>query len=119
MNTTEKLTLIRARCTELLALAEKRTPGVWSEDAEQWRLMGLERTRQYGHDTGFACACAGNAEAGWRATIAAIDGLQGISRYESDGRICLDESPNGSAARVALANILNAWPDELLNPTNQ
>lgn len=92
MNTDEKLQAIRAKCEELLEIASKRTPGEWEnrthtkgigtkdieivgdivcEAPESW-----ERSMEYWPSNAiFIAACAGPAEAGWRATIAAIDWL--------------------------------------------
>jgi hypothetical protein len=96
MNTAEKLTAIRARCVELLAIAEKRTPGKWKIENQDsgietetfiacgddcitngWNLDGSDMD-----DFTFIASCAGPAEAGWRATIAAIDACQQI-KYTS------------------------------------
>ena len=88
MNTEEKLKRIKARCQELLALAEKRTPGAWTVSEFSATLVdtkkgghGIAGTRAENevteqdeeHNAAYIAACAGAAEAGWRATIAAID----------------------------------------------
>ena len=91
-----KLQKIRAKCQELLALAEKRTPGKWDADGE---------LKYMGDDGIFIAACAGPAEAGWRATIAAIDALN----------ICHESSDfDDMNAWSGLEAIIAAWPDELL-----
>lgn len=96
MNIIEKLNKIKAECERLLALAEKRTPGKWfSRNAgvrvvkeSEFKLAdvlidrsmtpamsrGLSGTSGF-DDAEFIAACAGPAESGWRATIAAIDGI--------------------------------------------
>ncbi len=90
MNTTENLKAIRAKCLELLEIAEKRTQGKW-DAFQRNEEIGTNYYRiafdcgTYGRDSdslhgycgeanaAFTAACAGPAEAGWRATIAAID----------------------------------------------
>lgn len=74
MTTTEKLQRIRARCVKLLALAEKRTPGKWFYYLEP-RLPITGECDVRPDDAAYIAACAGAAEAGWRATIAAIDSI--------------------------------------------
>jgi len=117
MTTTNRLALIRARCVELLAIAEKRTPGEWQfaniddymsmnaylihtgcepyiagDDIENVvALTLLQSPSVCGHQAGnwfedayYIAACAGAAEAAWKATISAIDVcLEGLC-YHSD-----------------------------------
>ena len=52
-------------------------------------------------------ACAGAAEAGWKATIAAIDYIG------CDAEIFDANTPRGDAARSQLAAIISAWKDQL------
>jgi hypothetical protein len=107
MNQQEHIQRIRARCVELLALAEKRTEGRW----EHWECataniyVGDHSIFANNYDDAiFIASCAGPAEAGWKATIAAIDlmfamhGLAGIDIYALD----------------ATGDIIAAWPEELL-----
>ena len=107
MTTTDRLARIRARCVELLELASKRTPGKWSGSYERiWHhqhLKGLADPSKrdgphalaetaWGHygDAAFIVACAGAAEAGWRATISAIDVcLEGLCYHEDMARTIL------------------------------
>lgn len=104
MNGIEKIQAIRAKCEELLAISAKRTQGEW--------IAGGRYDRDY-IDTGddafctmhisnaaFIAACAGPAEAGWRATIAAIDALQMIDEN------CDFED---FAALDAMLEIIKAW----------
>jgi hypothetical protein len=104
-----KLEKIKAKCRANLALAEKRTPGRWvfsqdygdgrtqvvhTDEDEPWFLV--EETHGAPHpkrNAAFIAACAGAAEAGWKATIAAIDSIQ---------------SPQGLDYRLCQA-ILDAW----------
>jgi len=103
MTTTEHLEKIKAKCTELLAIAEKRTAGRWSEDncATVCLTTGRRIIDDFENDDDatFIAACAGPAEAGWRATIAAIDAM--------------DEFEDCAADRLAEI-ITAAWPEELL-----
>jgi hypothetical protein len=117
MTNEEKLQRIRARCVELLELAEKRTPGKWKYDFD---LTGFPRINngsvgvavtnlgcssyiQREHDATFIASCAGPAEAGWKATIAAIDGLLELGTWF--------KSPTLDELQCA---IIVAWPEELL-----
>ena len=120
MTTTEHLARIRAKCVELLEIAEKRTPGkwetpeetpwdVWTPDSHCVASCGPKRDYAFGLGSSlcnsrFIAACAGPAEAGWRSTIVAIDDLQ--STINVRGLAYHEE---------ALANeILAAWPEETL-----
>jgi hypothetical protein len=101
----DHLRTIDAHIDALLALAAKRTPGrwlpgsdtVWAKDEEDERVCN----DCGGWDPDFIAACAGRAEAGWRATKAAIASLQ----YKS---------AHSGVARDALEAILAAWPLEIL-----
>lgn len=123
MTTIEHLNKIKAKCEQLLAIAEKRTPGPWhthemssiyvgnGSPASLWELVhsteklnnltqaSQKRLRQ---NATFIASCAGSAEAGWRSTIAAIDGLE-----EMDDTTHLYQ--------FITTHILSAWPEELLN----
>jgi len=119
MTNIEKLQLIRARCVELLALAEKRTQGQWTPDETTDRFVWMPNPKEdnlikvyTAHAEGdkqFIAACAGAAEAGWRSTIAAIDGLLRIRDCGIGYR-----SPEAQHAQMDLDAILAAWPEELL-----
>lgn len=132
MTQTEHLKLIRARCVELLEIAEKRTAGRWTTGKGSKTIRELDKTGPYGfiartHLAGefcprqdldkeanatFIASCAGAAEAGWRSTVAAIDAffkLDGVTYgWDGDcGATCIAD---------ALADsITSAWPIELLN----
>jgi hypothetical protein len=131
---TEKLQKIRAKCFELLAIAEKRTPGEWITKShnvpigETGDYEGVEEVEVIGHresdpvlystwngddedaaNNAFIASCAGPAEAGWRSTIAAIDVLRGHCLNPNDeGRECL------CSECTAVNHIITAWPEELL-----
>jgi hypothetical protein len=125
MNQQEHLKRIRARCVELLSLAEKRTQGRWNGytrqtdgDLPAGTLFVVDEnmtmavcavspppvTKGDQNNAAFITSCAGSAEAGWKATITAIDlmfamhGLAEIDIYALD----------------ATGDILAAWPEELL-----
>jgi hypothetical protein len=90
----EHLKLIDAHLERLLAIAEKRTPGDWTtrsntehmDYGEPIRVESNKPPRSVAYhgsencflsagDAIFIASCAGNAEAGWRATRAAIEFL--------------------------------------------
>ena len=125
MTTTEKLQRIRAKCVELLEIAEKRTPGKWihwetnlgrligREDKERCIFQAFSPWDRRSSDTSeqnaaYITACAGPAEAAWQSTIAAIDGLLAIHDNPKANPVAMD------FAFDTLNSILSAWPDELL-----
>lgn len=115
MTTEEHLNRIKAKCQELLALAEKRTPGKWIAASESvWgKVEADERICDMagGWDPDFIAACAGPAEAGWRATIAAIEMiLSEPSVPDGYSQPCVDDYMNNLAT-----SIIAAWPEELLS----
>lgn len=112
MTTTEHLAKVRAKCVELLEIAEKRTPGKWKAGTKGFTIGGLSYTPKHvgtlnvpvtETDLAFIAACAGPAEAGWRSTIAAIDWIQSIRH---------SEGPKGT--HELCNSILSAWPEETL-----
>lgn len=119
MNDIERLQAIRAWCVNALEnIASKRTPGEWmktnladiftdTEDARRGVAgnhiadcdPSNEKTCEAASaDARFIASCAGPAEAGWMATIAAIDGLE-----EMDATTHL--------YAYIVRNILAAWKD--------
>jgi len=118
MSTTEKLNAIRARCVELLALAEKRTRGKWQADPEEgvynasvrcgisepWTgdcvASVLKET-----DAAYIAACAGAAEAGCRNTADEIEALLRILQGGFDAML-----NNYAISRAA--SIIADWEDE-------
>jgi len=85
MTTIERFQAIKAECQRLLALAEKRTHGRWTLSAgcikagaatvaNPPRMTDVLPPGGIG-DAEFIAACAGPSEAGWKATIAAIDDI--------------------------------------------
>jgi hypothetical protein len=135
MTQTEHLKLIRARCVELLEIAEKRTAGRWQQgdDAGEINmdmvyrqpkmpgrcagmptngtLSGISR-EQAESDATFIASCAGAAEAGWRATVAAVDTIFNLSTvtYGWDG-----DCGALAYADTLADSVTSAWPIELLN----
>lgn len=112
MTTTEHLQRIRARCVELLAIAEKRTPGEWKQGDDNHESIIIKGTGEHCYplrwnngqgpdDARFIASCAGSAEAGWRSTIAAIDGI-------------LSRSFTPESSSFLERAILAAWPVETL-----
>lgn len=130
MSTTiEQLSRIRAKCVELLEIASKRTPGKWGvEQTENTNWVGPMRPRgpkineivvstdrenlvpetilRNDNNARFIASCAGPAESGWKATIAAIDFG---AHVEPDGSIVC--KCNGCKM---ISSIISAWPEELL-----
>ena len=135
MTTNEHLDKIVAKCKELLAVAEKRTPGRWVHDTSIGTLGDvitkdmdaiaqcqarneLARDREANNsqrnlNAAFIASCAGAAEAGWRATIAAIEGLQRPARWNFQGW----EGDHEIVAEIEaeVDAIISAWPEELLS----
>jgi len=116
--TTEQLDHLRAidaHLDALLALAAKRTPGEWGARSGGEFLKNINAgdqvictvaMRRGAANLPFIAACAGRAEAGWRATKAAIAAILEI--YSDPGVV-----PDATCVRLAVAT-LAAWPRELL-----
>jgi hypothetical protein len=115
MTDSEHLQLIKSECERLLAIADKRTPGEWYARPRSGP-GAITAEVCYGSidecitdgtyeidDSDYIAACAGRAEAGWRATIAAIDAFEYVGNIESYGQPILE-------------TFLAAWPIELLKP---
>lgn len=108
MNTIEHLNKIKAKCEQLLAIAEKRTPGEWVKCEHSWQETSILTESRKGErhtallsipddeeqqeileslmdaNATFIVSCAGPAEAGWRSTIAAIDELSATTSQTKD-----------------------------------
>lgn len=134
MTPEQHLDLIAAKCRELLAIAENRTPGKWARQNTADIFTDTEEAKRgvRGHhvadcdpscdksvlqarsDAAFIAACAGTAEAGWRATLAAIDRTK---RTISRMRSWTDNEAASVAIRCAQEEqqqIRAAWPVEML-----
>ena len=111
------LNRIRARCVELLEIAKKRTPGEWNGVESEGdyfgdTLIGLGATYEgWQDDVAFVTSCAGAAEAGWRATIAAID--DSVWQPAPEG-CCHPDNPWGVENTALIQQIIASWPLELL-----
>jgi hypothetical protein len=81
------LRLIDAHLERLLDIASKRTPGEWEVDQavtwDQSRGINPQIVQRNAYltadDAAFIAAAAGNAEAGWKATRAAIAAIASYS----------------------------------------
>ena len=135
MTTQEHLNAIVAKCKSLLELAEGRTQGGWVRSGydikqphgRQIADVGPHHTPPYEYPTAcrmaderngdFIAACAGSAEAGWRATIAAIEGLLSLAsvpQVEAPYEMHQAWEQDAREAKTHLNAILAAWPEELL-----
>lgn len=127
----EHLRLIEAHLDKLLDIAEKRTPGEWRKGGGM-NMQMQDIGKIYVHpgiaamfqgslfaeeDSSFIASCAGNAEAGWRATKAAIKSLLALTHVPqvdaSDEYLTCCEH-YAKDAHDALESILSAWPIEML-----
>jgi hypothetical protein len=105
----EHLRRIDAHLASLLAIAEKRTPGEWEVDQsttwDQARGIHPQIVQRNAYltteDAAFIASCAGNAEAGWKATRAVIK-----SYYDSG--ICREWQ---GYMQSAIEPILAAFPN--------
>jgi len=110
MTTEQHLQKIKAKCEELLAIAEKRTPGEWEYGNEAvWCENNGEGNSpteicyQIGEaDATFIAACAGHAEAGWKSTVEIIDTI--LFLWSERGDIC----------QCIADDLIAAWPEDLL-----
>ncbi len=137
----EHLKLIDAHLERLLSTAEKRTPGEWrhrqgqmcshwvSRADELSNICEVDTTSPYtsaetSQNAAFIASAAGNAEAGWRATRAAIAlciaNLHTDPEFPTheDGEICDNDGQGcracGYTERMLLEPILAAFPLESL-----
>jgi len=119
MTTEEHLKKIVVKCRELLEeKAAKRTPGKWTfgvryifahdtcDEVAKCPFVEQGERDSWMTNASFIAACAGSAEAGWRATIAAISWIKTayISAY----------APEREEAERVSSEIIAAWPEELL-----
>lgn len=136
MTSTKHLNAIKAKCHELLAIAEKRTPGRWLDGWElgpsvscDWQHLvggghpivshsigfsegGITALAPESRDSAFIASAAGPFEASLRSTIAAIDGLSRLEDWKFTGWD--GDAGIRSEASAVLDDILSAWPIELL-----
>ncbi len=132
LTTEEHLNKIVARCRTLLALAEKRTPGRWGNETPSYRAYAMSgrhcvaemmthTSHQRDSDAAYIVACAGAAEAGWKATIAAIEGRleereQSWTNWELTAQISSFDAGLKSdyPFHKSLNAYIDAWPEALL-----
>lgn len=118
----QHLQRIVARIDKLLAVAEKRTPGAWAyrpfgnyEEFEIEPPLFFAEPAESGElsegDAAFIAQCAGNAEAGWRATKAAIETALDCQSWDESIR----QRYIRQDAETVIESILAAWPPELLD----
>jgi hypothetical protein len=124
----EHLRLIDAHLARLLDIAAKRTPGEWIVG---WNMIGdgisksicnapmkneQTTTLEWVSDKRFIASCAGNAEAGWRATRAMIEfALMVIEFHSTRPKEDPQRTELETVEEVAM-RILAAFPLETLNP---
>lgn len=108
---------IDAHLEHLLDIASKRTPGEWYMSQNQHTVYGrhnrnarIATTDDGPADAAFIALCAGNAEAGWKATRAAIACLLVICDPASGADF------TNYGGETFLPQILAAFPLETLNP---
>lgn len=115
----DKLRRIDAHLANLLSTAEKRTPGEWK--AESSRAYCTDETVTHNvvgppsdfmylqelPDAAFIAACAGNAEAGWRATRAAIAAALNCESWDA----MIKEVYIRQDAEAILESIIAAFPN--------
>lgn len=120
------LRAIDAHLAKLLNIAAKRTPGEWNTESDWPRVMcGARQIVQVPTrltfatkgpktaDTTFIASCAGNAEAGWiatRAAIAAALQLQSVSLSPCNGGSCMVATD----AEDALEGMVNTFVESIL-----
>jgi len=102
---------LKSHLENLLETAKKRTPGDWFVDSANGVMADYIGSTYICYpdtkeDAAFIASCAGNAEAGWKSALAAIEWLLRI--YEK----C--DEPTSTYAEQALQEILAAWPIETL-----
>mgnify|MGYP000529476424 CR=1 FL=1 len=130
MNTQEKLEAIKAKCHELLALAEQRTQGKWRIKRIASTVVetldervtaacggyasnsdGSNHITENNANATYIAACAGAAEAGWLATKEECEDLLPILRSSEN----MDEvDALTSYARGRAISLCVAWQEEQL-----
>lgn len=115
----DHLRRIDAHLANLLSTAEKRTPGEWeakhyegglqSAVKAQMDIPRLVSTCEWNaeDDATYIAACAGNAEAGWRATRAAIATALDCESWDA----MIKEMYIRQDAEAILESILAAFPN--------
>lgn len=123
----EHLRLLDAHLDRLLETASKRTPGKWKVcNGQKGMIIRLAKdkvgepqdvcrvwncSRKEGNAI-FIASCAGNAEAGWRSTKAAIDTIHIMQRNRGDQGLVTETLD--AVTEALTTQILAAWPLELI-----
>lgn len=139
----DHLRILDAHLDRLLETAKTRTPGRWKVKEHSWQdssiwspstgkttaILSIEDDEESAEDEGllrdanaaFIASCAGNAEAGWRSTKAAITALthfQSVDLSPCNGGSCMvatdAEDALESFTNAFAESILTAWPLELI-----
>lgn len=84
MSTKERIKKIEIECRELLAIAEKRLQGKWCHTVAGQYACDIGAFYVSTINAPFIAACAGPAEAGWRATIGRIEFVKKLRSYDAE-----------------------------------
>lgn len=109
----DHLRLLKAHLETLLESAKSRTPGEWLIDSANGVMTDYIGSAYICYpdtkeDATFIASCAGNAEAGWQSTLAAIDWVLKCEQFRESVR-------DTSWPELEITtNILAAWPIENL-----
>ena len=106
----DHLRAIDAHLAKLLDIAAKRTPGEWINGGRYDLDYVHNRDEAFctmnTHNAAFIASCAGNAEAGWKATRAAIAGLMDFEELDPHLQVMVESAQ----ATSILKSILAAFP---------
>ena len=124
MTTEEHLNKIIAKCRELLAGAEKRTPGRWGRglylgssahvSTKDVAEIANCHSSRAGLDASFITFCAGPAEAGWRATIGMCEQALSVLQFHSERPSSPTQLAELETIEFFAETLIAAWPEELL-----
>ena len=138
MTDIDKLNHIKLHCLERLEISYKRTPGAWWAEtpggnngirAKEDHVMLYKDSYLEREDAAFIATCAGNAEAGWRATIHGINTLLALYKLNmklAGHRMMQIAGParqNLTQIRSGMSDMVAPWNELLFslitNPTTQ
>lgn len=121
----DHLARLKTHLETLLANAEKRTQGEWEVESSRaycedesvtHNVVGPSSDFMYLQelsDAAFIASCAGNAEAGWKSTLAAIAAIKLIVPQPCPQRLLLENDDVQNTYHL-MEDILAAWPIEKL-----
>ena len=122
----DHLRAIDAHLDDLLALAAKRTPGRFVVDAcccyaeSQLDKQGMADEPPIiecsPNNANFIAACAGNAEAGWRATKDTLEFIEGLTQFMESEKAGMAYNTTKITRQHLVNLVLDAWPLESLTP---